>query len=158
MHSSLILILFHSAANVLISFRIFWWEKCTRIMFKVVKKISLIKFWGILFEGQREVSFNSSLSLVPISKLLDWFGTAFLIRKMCLCVCLSVCMCSKSFQSCLTLCEPMGHSLPVSSVYGILQARILEWVVMPLSKGSSQPGDWTPVSYISCIGRRVLYL
>ena len=86
MHSSLILILFHSAANVLISFRIFWWEKCTRIMFKVVKKISLIKFWGILFEGQREVSFNSSLSLVPISKLLDWFGTAFLF-------CVFVCVC-----------------------------------------------------------------
>ena len=40
---------------------------------------------------------------------------------------------------------------------GILQARILEWVVMPSSRGSSQPRDGTCVSYVSCIGRQVLY-
>ena len=38
---------------------------------------------------------------------------------------------AKSLQSCLTLCDPMDCSLPGSSVHGILQARILEWVVMP---------------------------
>ena len=41
---------------------------------------------------------------------------------------------------CLTLCSPMDCSLPGSSVYGILQARILEWVAMPSSRGSSLPG------------------
>ena len=46
-------------------------------------------------------------------------------------------------QSCLTLCDPMDYSLPGSSVHGILQARILEWVAMPFSRGSSQPKDWT---------------
>ena len=40
---------------------------------------------------------------------------------------------------------------------GILQARILEWVTMPSSRGSSQPKDQTGISYVSCIGRRVLY-
>ena len=40
-----------------------------------------------------------------------------------------------------TLCDPMDHSLPGSSVHGILQARILEWVVMPFSRGSSQHRD-----------------
>ena len=40
-------------------------------------------------------------------------------------------------QSCLTLCDPTDCSLPGSSVHGILQARILEWVVIPFSKGSS---------------------
>ena len=40
---------------------------------------------------------------------------------------------------------------------GIFQARILEWVAMLSSGGSSQPKDWTPVSYISCIGRWVFY-
>ena len=40
---------------------------------------------------------------------------------------------------------------------GILQARILEWVAMPSSRGSSQPREGTQVSYVSCIGRRVLY-
>ena len=41
--------------------------------------------------------------------------------------------------SCPTLCDPMPYSLPGSSVHGILQARILEWVAMPSSRGSSQP-------------------
>ena len=49
-------------------------------------------------------------------------------------------------QSCWTLCDPMGCSPPGSSVHGILQERILEWVAMPSSKGSSQPRDQTPVS------------
>ena len=40
---------------------------------------------------------------------------------------------------------------------GILQARILEWVAMPSSRGSSQPRDRTLISYIPCISRRVLY-
>jgi len=54
-------------------------------------------------------------------------------------------------QSCLTLCDPMDHSLLGSSVHGILQARILEWVAMPFSRGSSQPKDWT---WGSCIAGR----
>ena len=60
-------------------------------------------------------------------------------------------------QSCLTLCDTMDCSPPDSSVHGILQARILEWVAIPFSRGSSQPRDRTWVSCISCIGRRVLY-
>ena len=44
---------------------------------------------------------------------------------------------AKLLQSCLTLCNPMDCSLPGSSVYGILQARTLEWVAISFSKGSS---------------------
>ena len=64
---------------------------------------------------------------------------------------------AKSLQSCPTLCNPMDCSPRDSSVHGILQARILEWVTMPSSRGSSQPRDRTCVSYVSCIGRQVLY-
>ena len=46
-------------------------------------------------------------------------------------------------QSCWTLCDPMDCSPPDSSVHGILQARILAWVAVPFSRGSSQPRDWT---------------
>ena len=46
-------------------------------------------------------------------------------------------MCAKSLQLCPTLCNPMDYSLPGSSVHGILQARILEWVSMPSSRESS---------------------
>ena len=60
-------------------------------------------------------------------------------------------------QSCLPLHSHMDCSLPGSSVHGILQARILEWVAMFFSGGSSQPRDWTCVSYVSCTGRQALY-
>ena len=52
----------------------------------------------------------------------------------------------KVAQSCLTLCNPMNCSLPDSSVHGILQARILEWVAIPFFSGSPQPRDrtWSP--------------
>ena len=53
-------------------------------------------------------------------------------------------------QSCLTLCDPMNWGSG-SSVHGILQARILEWVAFPFSRGSSRPRDWTQVSGI--VGR-----
>ena len=49
--------------------------------------------------------------------------------------------------------DPMNCSLPGSAVHGILQARILEWVAISSSRGSSQPRDRTD---FSCIGRRVL--
>ena len=60
-------------------------------------------------------------------------------------------------QSCPTLCDPLGCSPPGSSVHGILQARILECTAMPSSRESSWPRDQTQVSYISCIGRWILY-
>ena len=50
----------------------------------------------------------------------------------------------KVTQSCLTLCDPMDYA-----VHGILQARLLEWINFPFSKGSSQPWDWTQVSSIA---------
>ena len=53
--------------------------------------------------------------------------------------------------SCLTLCDPMDCSLPGSSVHGILHARIMEWVAISFSRGSSWPRDWTQVSRI--VGR-----
>ena len=66
--------------------------------------------------------------------------------------------CAKSLQLCLTLYDPMDYSLPGSSVHEILQARILEWVAIPFSRGSSRPRALTSLSYVSCIGRQVLYL
>ena len=82
---------------------------------------------------------------------------------------------AKSLQLCPPLCDPIdgsppGYSIPgilqartlewvviFFSVHGILQARILEWVAIPFPSGSSRPRDWTHISWISCIGRRILY-
>ena len=55
---------------------------------------------------------------------------------------------------CLTLCDPLDGCSPGFSVHGILQARILEWVAMPSSRGSSRPRDQTQVP---CIGRQIIY-
>ena len=65
----------------------------------------------------------------------------------------SICMCA---QSCLTFYDPMDCSPPGSSVPGVFQARILEGVAIPDSRGSSQPRDWTLDSCVSYTGRRVL--
>ena len=54
----------------------------------------------------------------------------------------------KVAQSCLTFCDPMDRSIPGFSVLGILQARILKWVAVPFSRGSSQPRYQTQVSCI----------
>ena len=58
-------------------------------------------------------------------------------------------------QLCLPLCEPMNCSPPGSSAHGILQGRILEWVVIPSSTGSSRPRDRT---WVSCIAGQILYI
>ena len=77
--------------------------------------------------------------------------------KLTQCLFSQICVCAKLLQSCLTFCNPMDHRSPGSSVPGILQARILEWVALPSSRGSSWLRDQTCVSYVSCIGRQVLY-
>ena len=66
-------------------------------------------------------------------------------------------VCAKSLQSYLTLCTPTDCSLPGFSVHGILKTRILGWLAMPSFRGSSQPRDLSPISYVSCIDRQVLY-
>ena len=60
-----------------------------------------------------------------------------------------VCVYVLAIRSWLTLCDPMVCSSPGSSLHGILQARILEWVAMPFSRGSSQPRDHTWVFHIA---------
>ena len=59
------------------------------------------------------------------------------------------CTSAQSFRSCLTLCDPVDCSPPGSSVRGVLQERILEWVAISFSRGSSQPRDRAQVSHIA---------
>ena len=91
---------------------------------------------------------------VYISVLLSQFIP--LSRRNCVCVC--VCVCAHVLtQSYPTLCSPMNRKLPGSSVHGIFQARLLEWVAILFSRESSWWMDRTHVSYVSCIGRQILY-
>ena len=65
-------------------------------------------------------------------------------------------MCSLA-KSCLTLGNLKDCSLPGSPVHGIFQAKILEWVAISYCRRSSQPRGRTHVTYVSCIGRQILY-
>ena len=60
-------------------------------------------------------------------------------------------------QSCPILCDPMDCSPPGSTVHGIFQIRILEWIAISSSRESSWTRDSSHISYVSCIGRWILY-
>ena len=81
----------------------------------------------------------------------DWPLWSIMSLRACWQRCIHACLAA---QLCLTFCDPMDCHPPGSSVHGILQARILEWVAIFFSKWSSQPSDQTQVS---CIGRWILY-
>ena len=78
----------------------------------------------------------------PDSEIYQYVALTKILWCMCMCAC-------SVAESCLTLCNLMDCSLPGSSVHGISQARILEWVTMPSSRGSSWPRDKTLVSCIA---------
>ena len=87
--------------------------------------------------------------------LLDCWWECKLVQPLWKTVC--VYMHTKLLQLCPILCNPIDCSLQGSSVHGILEARILGWVAMPFSRGSSWPRDWTYVSYVSLYCRQVLF-
>ena len=66
-------------------------------------------------------------------------------------------LCVLVSQSCPILCDPVDYSPPGSSVHGVSQARILEWVAISFSRGFSEPRDTTRISWVSCIAGRFLY-
>ena len=97
----------------------------------------------------------SCLLLAPPGKPMVNLGSVFKSRDIGLPA--KVHMCVLVTQSCPTLCDPMDYSPPGSSVHGIFQERILEWVAISFSMESSQPRDRTHVFCISCIDRWILY-
>ena len=91
----------------------------------------------IFFLTEIELIYNIVLGFSSTSK---WFGD----------ICIYAYVRANLLQLCPTLCNPMDCSLPGSSVHGTLQARILEWVAIPSSRGSSQPSGLASISWVSC--------
>ena len=79
---------------------------------------------------------------------VNWLILAFILEMNV------VWLCMLSHFSCIQLCNPMDCNQPGSSVYRILQSRILEWTEMPSFRGASLPRDWTSISYVPCIDSR----
>ena len=120
--------------------------------------------WRIGLEDQTECSAQWNLVcfiIIPVSifKLPTWTEVKFCYSNLLSLEVFIACACMHAnlLQLCSTLCDPMNSSLLGSSVHGISQARILEWVTITFSKGSSWPRDRTHVSCISCIDRQILY-
>ena len=116
---------------------------------QLMNKIVHFTVWKILiFFPPLSLPKRINLYIVrTILFVLFWFQS-------CSYNCVHVCMRAQLLQLCLTLCDPTGYSPPGSSVHGILQAGILEWVAMPSSRGSSWHRDQT---HVSCTGRWILY-
>ena len=143
------------------------WKSC----FLYTPQPSSVRMW--VFWGQEPFSILTNSAKFLAKELSKCGVNCCLVAKSCLTLCnplfpyqvysaLSVSYllssesgnCCLVAKSCLTLCHPMDCSPPGYSIHGISQARILEWVAISFSKGSSWPRDWT---FISCIGRQVPY-
>ena len=129
----------------------FWWkEYASHILCRILKKLTH-KLGNQLINcgGDSEIHHKDTwIGMLPSNFIIPYYiWTESQISQ-------QECMPCSVAQSCLTLCNPMDCSLPDSSVHGIFQAKILEWVALPFSRGFSQPRDWT---HIFCIGRQILY-
>ena len=82
-----------------------------------------------------EENFTKENTLFVLRNEQEWKNLG--VKKQCV----YVCVCVRESQSCPTLCDPMDYSPPDSSVHWILQARIMEWVAVPFSRGSAGPKD-----------------
>ena len=91
------------------------------------------------------VSFNA------FNNLTWWKNIKSLLRNLVTAYISKECVPAQLLKSCLTICDPMDCSPPGSSVHGIFQARLLEWVAISSSRRSSQPREWTCISWVSCI-------
>ena len=108
-----------------------------------------IPIWKVHFLSLRYQHICYLLQLTQTT--LNYYLNYYLIISI---IVLVMCVCA---QLCPTLCDPMDCSPPGSSVHGIVQARILEWVAISYSRGSSQPRNQTRVSCGFCIGQSILY-
>ena len=98
-----------------------------------------IWLWNLFKAEERSIGFffeTLHLDLIPFSRR-NWENQCYFEQYH-----LQALSEVKFAQSCRTLCDPMDYT-----VHRILQARILEWVALPFSRGSSQLGDWTQVSH-----------
>ena len=116
------------------------------------------KGWVLPFPFQvpglrKDCSWASSTSDLKCQRGSDFKRTSYVAP------CFMMCMGIWCAQSCMSKSlRLMECSLPGSSIHGTFQTRILGWLAISCFRGSSQPRDWTWISYISCISRQILYL
>ena len=117
------------------------WKKPPLVVTGLSSKIEVL-FWNMK-------TFDSLLKSLPYFRLCPMSASLICLSSVLMHLC-------SVTQSCPTLCDPMDCSLPGSCILEILQERKLECVVMPSTKGSSQPRDRTHITCVSCIGKQML--
>ena len=126
-----------------------WLSLC--LLKATLKRCTMWELWVKFYLGQDECCSQGDSPSDSSERLLQSYGGRslwmILVKECVLC-------CAKSLQLCPTLQDTMDCSSPGSFVLGFLQTRIVKWVAISYSRGSSQPRDWTCVSYT---GRWVLY-
>ena len=105
----------------------------------------------------RFLSFPGNLKDYWFPAFLGLSGIKNKYSTVCVCVCVCVCTHALSLSHVRIFATPLTVAHKALLSRGTFQARILEWIAISLSRGSSQPRDWTHVSFIFCTGRQILY-
>ena len=129
----------HNLQRIYPSWERILWEQCIDSFH--------MKYWKCqnLSTSRKKISLQKTILIICLR------STVIKVYMKQTAKCLFYCLCVLSRVQLFE--TPMDGSLPGSSVHVIFQARILEWVAVTYSRGSSQPKDWNCVSFISCIGR-----
>ena len=123
-----------------IIFKDYYKHVCFKIC-DIVTDVSLLAYWVIWSSGRSSNNYHThGYECNDISRYLhqEWCG--------------GVCVLSH-----VRFCSPMDCSPPGSSIHGIFQVRILEWIAISYSRGSAWPRDRTHVAWVSCTSRQILY-
>ena len=104
----------------------------------VNKKVCSLPFHYVIFKFQSSLEYTFGIKTLFIMLIMFSFA-----QSLTSCLCFYNTCCYLASKSSLTLCDPMNCSSPGSSAHELSQARILEWVAIPFSRGFSQPRDWT---------------
>ena len=136
-------------------FRPLTWRAFPTVVPRAAVLVDGIEEWmGDADVGMRETWLSTEHDREDWGRLLspeisEWMGSVEYRARFCVYVSSKGLKVSKLIaQLCPSLCDPMDCNPPGSSVHGILQARTLEWVAIPFSRGSFCPRDWTQVSCI----------
>ena len=157
---------YHTVKGIILYGKFWRWKVwvlqfCSLFSTKIVLAVLSLSYFHMNFRINLWISAFKKVSchvdtncIQSVDQLINWslFFCCLEVFVMNLCKYLH----TKSLQSCPTLCKPTVCSLQGSFVHGVSQARILEWVAVPSSRGSSRPRDRTCISYVSCIGRQFL--
>ena len=138
----------------------------------VYKRIIVLNYWQLILHfvvSSQTISGKSTLESIkwikyrPLIRKVSiytgrhWYLALWELTELCnACFYLNVCVCGHAL-SCPSLCNPTDYRPPGSSVHGVSQARILEWVPIHTFRASSWPKDQTHISCVSCTGRGVLH-